>query len=82
MPGPLDGVKIIEIGQALAGPLAGVIMADLGADVIKVEKPDGGDDARLWARPSSMAIRSVSMPITGRNARSRWTLKAPRMSRN
>jgi formyl-CoA transferase len=51
MPGPLDGIKVIEIGQALAGPLAGVILADMGADVIKVEKPDGGDDARLWGPP-------------------------------
>ena len=48
---PLTGVTVIEIGQALAGPLAGVILADLGADVIKVEKPDGGDDARAWGPP-------------------------------
>ncbi len=48
---PLEGVRVIEVGQALAGPLAGVIMADLGADVIKVEKPDGGDDARIWGPP-------------------------------
>ncbi|MDW8315652.1 MAG: CoA transferase [Rhodovarius sp.] len=48
---PLEGVRVIEIGQALAAPLAGVIMADLGADVIKVEKPDGGDDARGWGPP-------------------------------
>ena len=40
---PLAGVRVIEVGQALAGPLAGAIMADMGADVIKVEKPDGGD---------------------------------------
>jgi crotonobetainyl-CoA:carnitine CoA-transferase CaiB-like acyl-CoA transferase len=51
MAGPLDGIKVLEIGQALAGPLAGVIMADMGAEVIKVEKPDGGDDARLWGPP-------------------------------
>jgi crotonobetainyl-CoA:carnitine CoA-transferase CaiB-like acyl-CoA transferase len=51
MAGPLDGVRVIEIGQALAGPLAGVILADMGADVIKVEKPDGGDDARMWGPP-------------------------------
>lgn len=49
--GPLHGIRVIEVGQALAGPLAGVILADLGADVIKVEKPDGGDDARLWGPP-------------------------------
>jgi len=48
---PLDGVKVIEVGQALAGPLTGVILADLGAEVVKVEKPDGGDDARLWGPP-------------------------------
>lgn len=49
--GPLSGVKVIEVGQALAGPLAGAILADMGAEVIKVEKPDGGDDARLWGPP-------------------------------
>ena len=48
---PLDGVRVIEVGQALAGPLAGAIMADMGAEVIKVEKPDGGDDARGWGPP-------------------------------
>ena len=74
MAGPLDGVRIIEIGQALAGPLAGVIMADLGADVIKVEKPDGGDDARLWGPPfvdgdsvsfhsNNRAKRSITLDI-------------------
>jgi crotonobetainyl-CoA:carnitine CoA-transferase CaiB-like acyl-CoA transferase len=48
---PLDGLVVIEVGQALAGPLAGVMLADMGADVIKVEKPDGGDDARAWGPP-------------------------------
>ncbi|MCX7383759.1 MAG: CoA transferase [Alphaproteobacteria bacterium] len=51
MAGPLDGIKVIEIGQALAGPLAGSILGDMGAEVIKIEKPDGGDDARLWGPP-------------------------------
>jgi crotonobetainyl-CoA:carnitine CoA-transferase CaiB-like acyl-CoA transferase len=51
MPGPLEGIRVVEIGRALAGPLAGVILADMGADVVKVEKPDGGDDARLWGPP-------------------------------
>jgi crotonobetainyl-CoA:carnitine CoA-transferase CaiB-like acyl-CoA transferase len=48
---PLEGVRVIEVGQALAGPLAGAVLADMGADVIKVEKPDGGDDARAWGPP-------------------------------
>ena len=69
MAGPLDGVQIIEIGQALAGPLAGVIMADLGADVIKVEKPDGGDDARLWG-PPFVDGNSVSFHSNNRAKRS------------
>jgi crotonobetainyl-CoA:carnitine CoA-transferase CaiB-like acyl-CoA transferase len=47
---PLEGVRVIEVGQALAAPLAGAIMADMGADVIKVEKP-GGEDARIWGPP-------------------------------
>lgn len=49
--GLLDGVRAIEVGQALAGPYTGMILADLGADVIKIEKPEGGDDARLWGPP-------------------------------
>jgi len=48
---PLTGITVIEVGQALAGPLAGAVLADMGADVIKVEKPDGGDDARGWGPP-------------------------------
>ena len=51
MAGPLEGLRVVEVGQALAGPLAGAILADMGAEVIKVEKPDGGDDARGWGPP-------------------------------
>ena len=50
-PTPLAGLKVLEVGQAVAAPLAGMILAELGAEVIKVEKPDGGDDARLWGPP-------------------------------
>ncbi|MBX6375588.1 MAG: CoA transferase [Acetobacteraceae bacterium] len=49
--GPLAGIRVIEIGQALAGPYAGVILAEMGAEVIKIEKPEGGDDARRWGPP-------------------------------
>src|SRR6266567_2966277 len=45
---PLSGIKVIEIAQNLAGPFAGRILANLGADVVKLERPDGGDDARYW----------------------------------
>jgi crotonobetainyl-CoA:carnitine CoA-transferase CaiB-like acyl-CoA transferase len=47
---PLTGVKVVEIAQNLAGPMAGEILAHLGADVIKVERPEG-DDARGWGPP-------------------------------
>src|SRR6266568_902835 len=45
---PLSGIKVIEIAQNLAGPFTGQILANLGADVVKLERPDGGDDARYW----------------------------------
>lgn len=48
---PLKGVRVIELARILAGPWAGQILADLGADVIKVENPNGGDDTRTWGPP-------------------------------
>ena len=46
MAAPLTGVRVVELGQVLAGPFAGAILADLGAEVLKVERAEGGDDAR------------------------------------
>jgi crotonobetainyl-CoA:carnitine CoA-transferase CaiB-like acyl-CoA transferase len=46
--GPLAGVKVMEFGQIAAGPFTGSLLADLGADVVKVERPDGGDGMRSW----------------------------------
>jgi len=48
---PLHGIRVIELARVLAGPWAGQMLADLGADVIKVENPDGGDDTRKWGPP-------------------------------
>jgi crotonobetainyl-CoA:carnitine CoA-transferase CaiB-like acyl-CoA transferase len=50
LPGPLAGIKVVEFGQNLAGPYCGQILAFLGADVVKVERPEG-DDARKWGPP-------------------------------
>jgi succinate--hydroxymethylglutarate CoA-transferase len=44
--GPLTGVRVLEFGQIAAGPFAGSLLADLGADVVKVENPAGGDGMR------------------------------------
>ncbi|MGB0198200.1 MAG: CaiB/BaiF CoA transferase family protein [Candidatus Puniceispirillaceae bacterium] len=46
--GPLTGIRVIELGQIAAGPFAGSLFADLGADVVKIERPDGGDGMRQW----------------------------------
>ncbi|HXZ91894.1 MAG TPA: CoA transferase [Burkholderiales bacterium] len=50
--GPLAGLKVLELAQIMAGPTCGMLLADLGADVIKVEKMPGGDDTRAMNRPS------------------------------
>ena len=51
MPGPLAGLRVLELARILAGPWAGQILADLGADVIKVERTGTGDDTRGWGPP-------------------------------
>ena len=48
---PLDGIRVIDFSRVLAGPLIGQLLGDLGADVIKVERPGHGDDTRTWGPP-------------------------------
>lgn len=49
--GPLAGVRVIDASRVLAGPYLAMLLGDLGADVIKIEKPDGGDQTRAWGPP-------------------------------
>lgn len=53
---PLSGVTVIEVAQIMAGPVCGLMLADLGAEVIKVEKFPGGDDARHYQKPGDPAM--------------------------
>jgi crotonobetainyl-CoA:carnitine CoA-transferase CaiB-like acyl-CoA transferase len=48
---PLTGLKVLELARILAGPWAGQLLADLGAEVVKVERPEAGDDTRHWGPP-------------------------------
>lgn len=50
MAGPLDGIRVVELGTLIAAPFAGRLFAELGAEVIKVESPDGGDPLRNWRK--------------------------------
>lgn len=50
-PKPLHGIRVLELARILAGPWAGQLLADLGAEVIKVERPGQGDDTRTWGPP-------------------------------
>ncbi|MGH2518081.1 MAG: CoA transferase, partial [Ktedonobacterales bacterium] len=48
---PLDGIRVVDLTRALAGPFCTMILGDLGADVVNVEQPGVGDDARHWGPP-------------------------------
>ena len=62
MPGPLEGIKVLSFGRMLSGPYAGMLLSDLGAEVIKIEAPKAGDSARL-ARPFIEGISSYFLSI-------------------
>ena len=68
-PLPLSGMVVLDLSQILAGPVCGMMLADMGADVIKVEKPDGGDDNRR-AGPPFIGGQGAGFMAANRNKRS------------
>jgi crotonobetainyl-CoA:carnitine CoA-transferase CaiB-like acyl-CoA transferase len=75
--GPLAGVKVIELAHIMAGPICGLMLADMGADVIKVEKVPDGDDTRRMV-PPTMDGESAAFMILNRNKRGiSLNLKSP-----
>jgi crotonobetainyl-CoA:carnitine CoA-transferase CaiB-like acyl-CoA transferase len=66
--GPLDGVRVIELAHIMAGPVCGLMLADLGADVVKVEKPEGDDSRRFL--PPDINGESAAFMMLNRNKRS------------
>jgi formyl-CoA transferase len=67
--GPLAGIRVVEMGQLLAGPFCGQLLADLGADVIKLEDPGRGDPMRQWGRQRPEG-QSLWWAVVARNKRS------------
>ncbi|HKD73260.1 MAG TPA: CaiB/BaiF CoA-transferase family protein [Candidatus Acidoferrum sp.] len=65
----LDGIRVVELSEALAGPYCAMILGDFGADVIKVERPGVGDQSRTWG-PPFVATESAYFLATNRNKRS------------
>lgn len=70
MVGTLDGIKVVDLSRVLAGPWASQLLADLGADVIKIERPGEGDDTRQWAPPSLADGTAAYFLCTNRGKRS------------
>ncbi|MSO26855.1 MAG: CoA transferase [Candidatus Nanopelagicales bacterium] len=70
MPGALDGVLVADFSRVLAGPYATMLLADLGATVIKVERPGAGDDTRAWGPPYAADGQSTYFHSVNRNKRS------------
>jgi crotonobetainyl-CoA:carnitine CoA-transferase CaiB-like acyl-CoA transferase len=66
--GPLVGMRVLDLSHVMAGPVCGLMLADMGADVIKVENIDGGDTSRQLRTPA-IAGESVAFMMMNRNKR-------------
>lgn len=69
MAGPLEGIRVLDMTRILSGPYCTMMLGDMGADVIKVENPSGGDDTRVWGPPFLNGVSTYYISIN-RNKRS------------
>ncbi|GAB4075337.1 CaiB/BaiF CoA transferase family protein [Nostocoides australiense] len=77
MPGPLTGLLVADFSRVLAGPLATMTLADLGATVVKVERPGTGDDTRAWGPPWTAHASSYFEALNRGKLSVAWDLGAP-----
>jgi len=75
---PLDGIKVVDLSRILAGPYCSMILADMGAEVVKIENPDGGDDTRAWGPPFLEGESTYFLSINRNKKSLTLNLKDPR----
>src|SRR5438477_8455782 len=68
--GPLKGLRVLDASRVLAGPFCGQLLGDLGADVVKVERPGTGDETRTWGPPHDEQGEATYFQALNRNKRS------------
>ena len=78
VPGPLAGIRVLDLTRALSGPFATMILGDLGADVIKVEDTWHGDDTRRWGPPFQGEDASYFLSVNRNKRGLAVNLKEPR----
>ena len=87
---PLEGVKVIELGTLIAGPYAAGVLAQFGAEVIKIESPDGGDPLRKWRKLHdgtslwwySQSRNKKSLTLNLKDDRARGIVRDKRLTRS